>query len=156
MGLSRPGGATSRTRQTTSICCFPSISRVIGGAREGKGVPLTPARDHTPVGTKSICALPDHHLTVGYYASIYPSTIHLLSFHPLIHSSPCIYLSNHHSFPSSFHSCIYLSIFSSIIHLSYVSSLYLPSLCLSIHPSFHHLAIISEPFCDRYWGYNIS
>lgn len=136
MELSRPGGAASRTRQTTSVCCFPSTSSVIGGAREGKGVPRTPARKHTLVGGY-ICLCPPRpashcrllSLCLSFYPSIYPSTIHLfilLPSHPSL--SPGIYPSNHSSFPPSFHSSFYL-------HLSYIYSLYLPSICPSIHPS---------------------
>lgn len=47
MGLSRPGGAASRTRQTTNSCCLPSSSSVMGGAREGKGMPAMPAREES-------------------------------------------------------------------------------------------------------------
>lgn len=135
MGFSSPGGATSRTRQTTSVCCFPSTSSVMGGAREGKGVLPTPARKHAPVGDQSCpCSpRPPSHCRLCFHLSFHHLPT-LPSTHPSF--SPCIFPSNHHSFSPSFHSCIYSSILSSIIHfptpLLYPFHLYV---CPSIHPS---------------------
>lgn len=150
MELSRPGGATSRTRQTTSVCCFPFTSSVIGGARDGKGVPPTPVREHAPVGGL-ICLCPPrpapHNRLLSFHLGLLP---------------PSIYLSTHSSIPLFLH----LPIDSSMFSLSSVFPIpLLPSICRSVHASMHpcihpslthHVHHIPHPIsgilCARNWG----
>ena len=142
----------SRTRQTTSVCCFPSTSSVIGGAREGKGVLPIPAREHTLVGGLEL-SIPSQVLISypsiwGSLPSVLPPTINLS--YPPIHPSLLAFT----------HLTTFLpSILSTIIRLP-TSLLSAFNLYVSIHPfihlpflpfiyaSFRHLSVTSESLCQ--------